>query len=189
MAPSCLFKLGDRVEVHNPGDALSGPYFPATVIRSPVTAKSDNIILYVEYQTLEAPMENGVPGARREVVNAVNVRPALPFNKQVFKLGDDVDVFFQKGWSRGTVVGTFEGEPRFAVRFSDSGRTIVCPLRKLRLHMEWNHERISIRKDPLGVKERVMKVKTKNPLQIKDKIRFHRHKTTKMHASMPKLLY
>ncbi|KAF4379297.1 hypothetical protein F8388_013515 [Cannabis sativa] len=170
MAPSSRsFKLGDRVEVHQPGHASSGPYFPATVIRSPVKMKANVTILYVEYGSPH-PVENPL----REIVNADNVRPLLRAEEVVFEAGDDVEFFFRNRWFRGVVVSMNEERLRYTVRLHDSTRsiTIVCLHRNLRLHREWDNgawnpplpqERTKrttpIGKDPLKVKEKSMKVK------------------------------
>ncbi|XP_062104404.1 protein AGENET DOMAIN (AGD)-CONTAINING P1-like [Humulus lupulus] len=64
--------------------------------------------------------------------------PSLPLNEVVFKVGDDVDVFYWNGWCRGMVMRVLEEKSRYVVRFHNSGREVLCPLYSLRLHMERN---------------------------------------------------
>ncbi|KAF4355201.1 hypothetical protein F8388_012976 [Cannabis sativa] len=83
-------KLGDRVEVHERGHASSGPYFPATVIRTPLKMKPHVTLLYVEYgiRTSSSDHHNPLENPLREIVNADNVRPPLLPAKElvVFKM-------------------------------------------------------------------------------------------------------
>ncbi|XP_030508767.2 protein AGENET DOMAIN (AGD)-CONTAINING P1 isoform X1 [Cannabis sativa] len=180
MAPSFSIKLGDLIEVYKPCHASNGPYFPATVIRSPVNINIDNVILYVEYGTHTPNAQEIHPTPpSREVVSSVNVRPVPPlfsFEQVVFKVGDDVDFFFRNRWSRGVVESIFEEKARYIVTFHDSARKIVCPLYNLRVHREWNNGAWNPPLPPSQrsseVRERCIKSKTpihKFPLKVKEK--------------------
>ncbi|KAM6574481.1 hypothetical protein CsatA_022808 [Cannabis sativa] len=132
-------KVGDRVEVYQPGHASTGPYFPATVIRSPAKMKGNVILYYVEYGIRSSSPDHDHP--LRETVNADNVRPApplLPAEQRVLKTGDDVEFFFRNRWFRGVVESMNEWS-MYTVRMHDSTRQMVCRHHNLRLHREWNN--------------------------------------------------
>ncbi|PON93132.1 Agenet domain containing protein [Trema orientale] len=179
MSRPYFIKKGDQVEVTKPGHGSTGPYFPATVLRSPAKTKFNNALVFVEYRTLKAPSVNGTDGYQRlkEVVNLVNVRPApppMPGPQLFFKVGDDVDVFLWNGWSRGVVMEILE-DSRYLVLYLDTAQEIVCPQHNLRLHMEWDDGSwvpplLDQRKSPTAEMERNMKLKIifgKKPLELK----------------------
>lgn len=140
MSPS-PFKKGDQVEVCNPGQSSTGPYYPATVLRSPANFKT---LVLVQYHTLRSSADDGDGGGDgrlREYVAWENVRPAPPpeLSGGCFKAGDDVDAFLRNAWwRRGTVADVLENS-RYSVLFPETARReIVCQHWNLRLHREWN---------------------------------------------------
>ncbi|XP_024025567.1 DUF724 domain-containing protein 3 [Morus notabilis] len=177
MSPSSPFNNGDQVEVSKPGHSSTGPYYPATVLRSP--AKSKTLVL-VEYLTRRSP---GNHRRLREFVDRENVRPAPPpeRSRRCFRAGDDVDAFLRDSWwFRGTVAGVLE-DSMYSVLFPDAARReIVCRQWNLRLHREWNGRDGGSWVPPLEddqtmpctrkVKERTVKLKfvlRKKPLEVK----------------------
>ncbi|KAM6545205.1 hypothetical protein CsatB_025941 [Cannabis sativa] len=180
MAPSMKLKLGDRVEVHERGHASSGPYFPATVIRTPLKMKPHVTLLYVEYgiRTSSSDHHNPLENPLREIVNADNVRPPLLPAKElvVFKEGDDVEFFFRNRWFRGVVVSVNVEGLRYTVRLHDSTRpsVMVCLHHNLRLHREWNNGAWNppLPQDFINLQMRTNKIRTKkDPLKVKVKVK------------------
>lgn len=131
---------GDRVEVIKmKGQSSSGPYYPATVLRSPTRNKSH---VFIEYQSLFFSKEVGSDGQHRlrEYVDLNNVRPMPPPElNRCFKLGDTVDAYRDNGWSSGTVKDIYENS-RYLVLVHDTAQETEFEQFNLRLHREW-HDR------------------------------------------------
>ncbi|KAL5541476.1 hypothetical protein UlMin_009186, partial [Ulmus minor] len=129
-----FYNNGDSVEVTRPGRSSTGPYYPATVLRSPAKTKTQ---ILVEYRALTPPGRNS-GNLLREFVCLDNVRPALPRQlNHCFKFGDDVDAYWLGGWNRGKVVDVYENS-RYLVLVEDGrGREFTFQLFDLRVHRDW----------------------------------------------------
>lgn len=122
------------MEVTRPGHGSTGPYYPATVLR-PVF--KDKAHMLVQHQTLTTPNADGSK-TLTEIVGLRNARPTPPKELyQFFKVGDDVDAFRDKGWSRGTVRDILENS-KYLVAFQ--GQEFQCQQFNLRLHREWEDD-------------------------------------------------
>lgn len=131
------FHKGRLVEVtRSDHGGSTGPYYPATVLR-PLT--KDKAHIFVQYQTLTAHKADGGPKPLTEFVELGNVRPAPPRElHRLFKVGDDVDNFRAKGWSRGTVREILENSKYLVVLDGQADQEFESDHFNLRLHREWD---------------------------------------------------
>ncbi|CAL8991073.1 unnamed protein product [Prunus brigantina] len=155
------FNKGDQVEVTRPGHGSTGPYYPATVLR-PVF--KDKAHMLVQHQTLTNPNADGSK-TLTEIVELRNARPMPPKELyEFFKVGDDVDAYRDKGWSRGTVRDILENS-KYLVAFQ--GQEFQCQQFNLRLHREWEDDSwVPVfqeeKTSPLKSRKLVLKIKCSN---------------------------
>lgn len=103
-----------------------------TVIRRP-TARNPTKYL-VEYSHLFETEAGKKPF--KEVVDLDLLRPSAPREKErEFKLGEEVDAFYNDGWWEGVITEVDDG--KFAVYFRNSKEQIKFGAEDLRLHREW----------------------------------------------------
>ncbi|KAL6970205.1 hypothetical protein U1Q18_029908 [Sarracenia purpurea var. burkii] len=145
---------GDKVEITRGGD--SSLWFPASVVR-PFPAKHKGQI-YVEYETLTSGESE--PKRLREYVSAANVRPFPPVElHRFFMAGDNVDVFHENAWRRGTIAAVLENS-RYSVSFDGAVKEFEFEHWNLRLHRDWDdgswvppfHQQIKPREMKLKIK-------------------------------------
>ncbi|KAK9288008.1 hypothetical protein L1049_016453 [Liquidambar formosana] len=127
------FNKGDEVEVTTEDGRTNATWYPATVLRSPAKNKDQ---IYVEYKTLTSDSNGSKP--LREHINVTNVRPVPPPElHRFFKVGENVDAFYEKGWRRGTVADILENS-RYLVKVDGMGEEIAIEQCHSRLHREWD---------------------------------------------------
>ncbi|KAL2941689.1 DUF724 domain-containing protein 6, partial [Bienertia sinuspersici] len=125
------FKKGLKVEISIEDDGFRGAWFPGTVVKEP-TKKESKVM--VEYDTLLA--ENG-KSPLIEKVELVQIRPTPPReSKRVYKLNEDVDVFYNDGWWEGVVTHVLENG-LYSVYFRPTRDQFDFKDSDLRLHREW----------------------------------------------------
>lgn len=93
--------------------------------------------MLVQHQTLTNPNADG-PKTLTEIVELRNARPMPPRELyEFFKVGDDVDAYRDKGWSRGTVRDILENSKYLVACQSQE---FQCQQFNLRLHREWEDD-------------------------------------------------
>ncbi|CAK7326294.1 unnamed protein product [Dovyalis caffra] len=129
-----LFNKGYQVEVLK---REKGPntltYCPATVLQS------NKNQVFIEYQTLIIESNSNGPKRISEFVDLGFVRPNPPRgNNERFKVNDNVDVYCDNGWHKGTVKDILENS-MYVVGFDGQySEGIITEQCDLRLHREWN---------------------------------------------------
>ncbi|KAL4576788.1 hypothetical protein LXL04_012887 [Taraxacum kok-saghyz] len=127
------FERGDRVEISNKEEGLAGSYYLANIISS--LSKKDYIIQYRTFLN-----DDGF-GPLREIVSVDQIRPLPPeIPATEFSLLDMVDAYDNDGWWVGKIVRKMGSN--YLVFFKNSREEIDYPLTRLRIHQEWDVEKI-----------------------------------------------
>ncbi|KAH9689742.1 protein AGENET DOMAIN (AGD)-CONTAINING P1 [Citrus sinensis] len=126
------FNPGSQVEISSNDVGFRGSWFMGTVIRRPMARNPTKYL--VEYSRLFETEAGKKP--LKEVVDLDLLRPLAPREKErQFKLGEEVDAFYNDGWWEGVITEVDDG--KFAVYFRNSKEQIKFAAEDLRLHREW----------------------------------------------------
>lgn len=135
------FNKGDTVEVlTKSNDEATYCYHAATILRSPAKKRKKKNTLYVEYQTIKVPDEDGSSRPLREHVDASRVRPPPQTAAETgrgFGLCENVDAFDGNRWKVGSVVGILMNS-KYLVVFGDKEEQVEFEGCDLRIHRDWN---------------------------------------------------
>lgn len=129
------FKRGTKVEISIEEEGFRGAWFPGTVIKPPT--KNSNKV-FVEYETLLAKENESAP--LREEIDLVQIRPTAPRERRrVFKLDEEVDVFYNDAWWEGVITQVLEvlEDFKYSVYFRPTREQDDFKGSDLRLHREW----------------------------------------------------
>ncbi|CAN0861356.1 DUF724 domain-containing protein 3 [Linum grandiflorum] len=137
-----LFQHGDPVEVSTDEEGFAGAWFPASIVDSNASRKSNSKRkkkkVVVRYDTL---LKEDGRTPLTESVDPAFVRPIPPGDdgdaKRGFEVNDLVDAKDKDGWWSGVVAKVLQGGKRYRVLFYNPPDFIDCGENDLRFHWDW----------------------------------------------------